>query len=440
MRKKVFFTFLFVFLMGYLSSVLAQVSEEEALYQKAEGFISLIVQKDFIGATEKFNQKVSEALPAYQLEAIWNQLIASFGDFQSMSRKKFLVKDEFKVVILTLEFEKAFMDARITFDQEEKIAGFWINPPVSKAEYTPPSYVDKNSFTENEVQIGEDPWKLPGILSIPKEQKKSVGVILVHGSGPNDMDETIGPNKVFRDLAWGLSSNGIAVLRYDKRTKVYGEKLDPKKITVDDEVIEDALKAIDYLRNDKRIDSEKIYLLGHSLGGMLAPEIGFKDGALKGVIIMAGSTRPLEDLVVEQTEYIAGLDGELDSVEQKQLERFREDAERIKDGSFGDDEMFLSASGRYWKDLKKRDQIEFAQKLLCPILILQGGRDYQVTQEDFDGWKKGLKEKKNVTFKLYPDLNHLFMSGEGKSTPSEYEKEGHIERKVIEDITKWIKQ
>ena len=104
---------------------------------------------------------------------------------------------------------------------------------------------------------------------------------------------------------------------------------------------------------------------------------------------MAGSTRPLEDLVVEQTEYIAGLDGELDSVEQKQLERFREDAKRIKDGSFGDDEMFLSASGRYWKDLKKRDQIAFAQKLLCPILILQGGRDYQVTQEDFDGWKKG---------------------------------------------------
>jgi dienelactone hydrolase len=232
----------------------------------------------------------------------------------------------------------------------------------------------------------------------------------------------------------------MAVLRYDKRTKVYPAKLDMKKLTVTEEVVEDALEAIEFLQKEKRIDPKGIYLLGHSLGGMLAPEIGVVSGKLAGVVIMAGNSRPLEDLVLEQYQYIFNLDGKTDSTEQKELDSIQEKVKKLKDGTLGDDEAFLFVKGFYWKDLKKRNQVDFVRKLECPILILQGGRDYQVTNQDFEGWKKGLKDKGSVTYNLYPDLNHLFMKGEGKCTPSEYEKEGHVEAKVIQDIAGWIKQ
>lgn len=75
-----------------------------------------------------------------------------------------------------------------------------------------------------------------------------------------------------------------------------------------------------------------------------------------------------------------------------------------------------------------------------PLLILQGGRDYQVTEADFDGWKKGLGSRADVTYKLYPDLSHLFVTGIGKSTPSEYEKPGHVAEIVVSDIAAWIKK
>ena len=73
------------------------------------------------------------------------------------------------------------------------------------------------------------------------------------------------------------------------------------------------------------------------------------------------------------------------------------------------------------------------------MLILQGERDYQVTMEDFAGWKKALESRKDVTFISYPKLNHLFMEGEGKSIPAEYSTPGNVAVAVIDDIVKWIK-
>ena len=81
------------------------------------------------------------------------------------------------------------------------------------------------------------------------------GVVLVHDSGPNDRDESIGPNKIFRDIAWGLASQGISVLRYDKRTLKHVKQLTPELIaemTVKEEVIEDALLALKLMRQTNR--------------------------------------------------------------------------------------------------------------------------------------------------------------------------------------------
>lgn len=94
----------------------------------------------------------------------------------------------------------------------------------------------------------------------------------------------------------------------------------------------------------------------------------------------------------------------------------------------------------YWKDFDAYKPAEAAAKLTLPMLILQGERDYQVTLEDLDGWRRALESHTNVTIKTYPTLNHLFLAGEGKSTPAEYEQAGRIPDFVFDDIANWIKK
>ena len=314
-------------------------------------------------------------------------------------------------------------------------------------EYTPPEYSDKDTFTETEVEVGMEGWLLPGTLSLPKGNGPFPALVLVHGSGPNDRDESLGPNKPFRDLAWGLAPQNIAVLRYDKRTKIHGQKMIAQKdakLTVYEETIEDALAAADLLRETERIDTQNVFILGHSLGGMLVPRIANADSKNTGFIIMAGPTRPIEDLFVEQIEYISLLDGKMSNEEKANLEKIKSAVQKIKnitpENSNQMTERFLGAGADYWLDLKGYDPAEAAKSIDRPILILQGGRDYQVTMEDFEGWKMILSDKDNVEFKLYPAHNHLLIPGEGKCTPEQYQKLGHVDKVVIDDIVKWIEK
>jgi uncharacterized protein len=268
--------------------------------------------------------------------------------------------------------------------------------------------------------------------------------VLVHGSGPNDRDETLGPNKPFCDLAQGLASRGIAVLRYDKRTKVYAAKLASlaDTLTVKEEVIDDALAAVEVLRHIKGIDPQRVYVLGHSLGGMLVPRIGQADGNIAGLIVMAGPTRPLEDLVLDQTTYLASLGGAPTAEAKQQLDEIRRQAANVKSPKLSATTPAaeaLGVPGSYWLDLRGYQPAQAAKLLTQPLLILQGGRDYQVTLVEYDGWRKALEGRKNASFKLYPKLNHLFMEGEGQSTPQEYDMRGPVPGYVIDDLAAWIK-
>ncbi len=145
-----------------------------------------------------------------------------------------------------------------------------------------------------------------GHSSLPKGEGPFPAIVLVHGSGPNDRDETIGPCKPFRDLAQGLSSQGIAVLRYEKRTKAHPAALAllPGGITVKEETVDDAAAAVGLLAAHEKIDPKRIFVLGHSLGGSLLPRIAAVRGDIAGLVSLAGSTRPLEDLLLEQVRYL----------------------------------------------------------------------------------------------------------------------------------------
>lgn len=307
----------------------------------------------------------------------------------------------------------------------------------------PAPYDVPENYTEQAVMVITGRWELGGTLLIPVGEGLFPAVIIVHGSGPNDRDGTMnGVNKPYRDLAQGLASNGVAVLRYDKRTFVYGADSadDVTLATLDDESIDDALSAIALLRNTPNIDPNRIYVIGHSLGAMIAPEIARRDAELAGAILMAGNSRSLIDVMLEQFDYLQGLPINASAEAQSLINQWRTEVQQIANLTPDSDpnQMLFGVHVTYWLDMMAYDQIATAQNLDIPLLILQGERDYQVTMTDFELWQSSLADKANVTFISYPALNHLFLAGEGQSTPVEYLTPSHIPEDVITDIVNWI--
>ncbi len=351
--------------------------------------------------------------------------------------------DEARVPLL---FNSAAQQLKVVRQGAESFAEAALAGAPKPAEYRPPDYVASASFRDQEITVGAGTdWSLPATLTMPAGNGPFPAVVLVHGSGPNDRDETLGPNKPFQDLAWGLGSQGIAVLRYDKRTLVHRSKLGAlTNFTVKDETIDDALAAVALLRRTPNVDPKKIFVLGHSLGGMLVPRIGVADkGDVAGFIIFAGATRPLEDEWVRQFEYLYGLDGQITAKEQTEIDDYKRQATRIKQLKATDasgKEFLLHVPLSYWLDLQGYSPPTTALKLKQPLLILQGERDYNVTMDAFRDWQQALSKRTDVSFKSYPKLDHLFLEGTGPATNADYARPRNIPKYVVDDIGAWIKK
>jgi len=430
-----------VFLSAF--SALMWENQFDDIIRKAKVFVGLIAAEKYAEAVVDFDATMTKVMPEAKLKLTWESLIKQVGPLKAQIRTRMEQIGKYTAVYVVGEFEKEKMDVKVVFDQEKKIAGLFFLPIQ---EYKLPAYTDQEAITEKEVTVGKGEWELPGTLTLPRGSGKCPGLVLVHGSGPNDRDESIGPNKPFKDIAWGLASRGIAALRYDKRTKAYQEKMAAMttNLTVKEETIDDALEAVKLLRKTEGIDSERIFVLGHSLGGMLVPRIGMRDSKIAGFIVMAGPTRPLEDLFLDQMKFAYWLDGSLTDEEKTNLEKIKKAVSTIKTMKESEvdltGERILGARPGYWLDIRAYNPAATAKGLKQPMLILQGGRDYQVKKKDFEGWKKHLSSRNNVELKLYPLANHLFIMGRGISTPAEYLTAGNVGKEVIADIAKWIER
>lgn len=301
-----------------------------------------------------------------------------------------------------------------------------------------PQYVSAENFTETEVVVGSSPYALPGTLTMPIGEGPFPAVVIVHGSGPNDRDGTLAVNRPYRDIAQGLASQGIAVLRYDKRTFVYRNPV--AGFTVDHEITDDAVAAVELLRQTAGVDAERIYVLGHSQGAMFAPRIAERDGMLAGIIMMAGTPHPFDQVLNTQIDYLRSLDpnadvGGLDMLVQV-LDSIRDGADPVE--AFGGDE----SQSAYWTSVLEYTPGETAQRLDLPMLVLQGARDYQTTLADFALWGDLLGERENVSLIAYPTLNHIFMALgdlDRLAMASDYNEPGFVDGQVIEDIAGWIR-
>jgi len=400
--------------------------------------------------TARFDAAAQAAMSPKQLGDTWASLVAQVGDLQRIDTPVSSNKQGYDVVDVTATFAKAAMSIRIVFDADRRIAGLTIRAAPPTTPYAPPSYAQLAALSEHEVTVGSGQWALPGTLTVPKDVRSDCpAVVLVHGSGPNDRDESVGANKPFRDLALGLASRGICVLRYDKRTLTHGPALGAAlgdDLTLKQETIDDVIAAVELLRSRSDIDEDRIFVLGHSLGGTAIPRIAQQDPNIGGFIILAGATVPLEDAILRQLRYVSELDGTISDREKAVLAKLAAQVATVKQltasstSSVAPQDLPLGIPAPYWLDLAAHRSSLAMTGDSRPILVLQGDRDYQVTGEDFAGWKKALSGKKAASFKRYPALNHLFIAGEGKSSPPEYLQPGHVAQQVVDDIARWIKK
>jgi dienelactone hydrolase len=397
---------------------------------------------DFEKAVQPFDETMKKAMSADRLKKVWEGVTGQQGSFKEVGGARTEAVQKYQVVFVTTEFERGKLDTKVVFDADNRIAGLFFVPA---GKYESPPYVKSAAFDEFDISVGKGLLALSGTLSLPKGDGQLPAVVLVHGSGPHDRDESIGPNKPFRDLAHGLASQGIAVLRYEKRTKQHqlAMALLASTITVKEETIDDAAAAVDALASHERIDKQRIFVLGHSLGGMLLPRIAKANDKIAAFISLAGSTRPMEDLILEQTKYFLSLDGKLTDDEQKLIEEIEKQVAIVKSPDLSAQtaakDLPFGVPAKYWLDLRGFDPAEAAKEIEKPMLILQGERDYQVTMEDFGRWKTALGSRPQVKFILYPSLNHLFVEGQGKSSPAEYSSPGNVSEAVVGDIAVWVK-
>jgi dipeptidyl aminopeptidase/acylaminoacyl peptidase len=325
----------------------------------------------------------------------------------------------------------------------------YLSPTLPNNAYVKPSYDDPAKYSEKEVVIGEGPLALPGTLTTPAGQGPFPVVVLVHGSGPNDRDESIGAVKSFRDLAVGLAAQGIAVLRYEKVTREHPLKSQMMipMFTVQEETVDDAIRAVELLKKTDGIDPKRIFVAGHSQGGMMIPRI--VDAAqgldLAGAIVLAGPSRPLEDLIVEQMKFqteLARQAGQPTEAMDQQTAVYEQQLQLIKDPKYSltnPPQGFMLGNTAWWLDIRNLYAGEAAKNQKVPLLIMQGGNDAQVFPDNLEGWKTALAARSDVQYKLYPSVNHTLVEYEGKSTGAEYSLPANVPDYIIADMTKWIK-
>lgn len=434
MTKKIVFLFLI------LIPVLSIRAQEDENLDRARQVFGYVQSGDGESIIAMSDDNIRKHVSAEIFANTFAQLEGQFGSF--LLAKEWETRNIGNVILYTtdVQFEKMKLRFAVGFDSENKINSITFSPVQDEKKVSQP--IKTSKFNEESIQVITGDYKLSGILTIPTGIQNPPVVILVHGSGPHDRDETIGPNKPFRELAWGLADRGIAVIRYDKRTLVYGAESAPNGlIDMDHETVNDAISAINIVKNHKELSTSKVYILGHSQGALLAPRIAEREPQLGGIIMVAGNARPLEDVLVDQYEYLSGFPSS--GLTDKDVTDIKLQAANIKKlGTTAYDESIpppMIASISYWQYLNNYSQTETARKLKLPVFIIQGERDYQVTMEDFNIWKNALRHKENVSFKSYPLLNHMLHEGTGKATPIEYGVEAKIPDYVIDDISGWIK-
>jgi len=382
------------------------------------------------------------------LRAAWEAELSEHGSVSSVGTP---ASEPFSgdttAVKVPVTFERGAVTLAVYLTSAGQLTGLQLEPAVDgppAAPWQPPGYADPGRFDEQEVTLGSGPLAVPGTLSLPHGDGPYPALVLLSGSGPNDRDGTILRSKPLKDLAWGLASRGIAVLRFDKVTYAHPHEVGQNRtFTVADEYLPDALAAIALLQAHPAIDATRVFVAGHSLGGTVAPRVAAAEPSVAGLIMLAGGTEPLPWAAVRQVRYIASLNPDTAALAQPGIDALTAQARRVDDPDLSpqtpDAELPFGVPAPYWLDLRGYDAVAVAAGLRQPLLLLQGGRDYQVTlADDLSRWRAGLDGRPGVTIRVYPADNHFFFPGDGPSSPAELVAAQHLDPDVVGDVCDWL--
>lgn len=411
----------------------------------------------FTELCERFAPPLQPMVSAGAIRAEWEAVLAQHGPVTGVGTP--LTEPAGPGVTtakIPLTFERGELVIAIGLAGEQDwITGIQFLPAGSAepaAPWEPPSYADPATFSESGVTLGDPPLAVPGTLSVPRPAPGHEGpwpaVLLLSGSGPHDRDETIGRSKPMKDLAWGLATAGIAVLRFEKVT--YADPAEcaaSPAFTLTDEYVPQALAGLRLLRDHPAIDPGRLHLAGHSLGGSVAPRVAAAAAAagpaVAGMIILAGGAEPLHWSAVRQFRYLGTVSPGGPASVQPALDAITAQAQAVDDPGLSADTpseaLPFGIPAPYWLDLRGYDPPAAAAALSTPMLIVQGGRDYQVTvADDLSRWRAALGSRPDVEFRVYEADNHLFFPGDGPSSPAEYEAAQHMDPQVIADVAAWL--
>lgn len=376
---------------------------------------------------QRATPEVQQALTVTQLNQIWAQLEAQAGAFITTEDFHHSNKDKYDVIDCRVCFKNLSLRCTATFDAIGRIAGL-LFAPDAVVKNDPAAEAEAATYmTEREVIIAHGKISLPGTLCLPKAKeagKRFPLVVMVHGSGPNDRDETIGPNRPFREMAHALACRGIATLRYDKRTYVYGTKVNEVggADNYDTEVVHDAVEALKLGGTLAEINPDQVFLLGHSLGAGLVPRIISQSQVpVAGGVMWCASARALDVVLHEQIHYIAPLQG-LDAAAAEAMYA----------------QMLATLPQAYLDFARAHRPLDEGRACASPLLVIGAGHDYQVTKTDYDLWREALPQGKGHQFLWIENADHCLRETTEMATPNSYMQYLPLNEKGVEGIANFV--
>ncbi len=417
-------------------------TQEGTIKEAAKAFIEHLKNARYTEAESSIDSSVIHMLNAKVLENAWNTITRQFGVLKTGEAQVTKTGTYYLAIIPLLETSLP-LEYKLTFKENVKLVGFNLSPIQKKSLYKDPVYAQSGNYRMEDIKISSGTFELPGVLTLPVTEGPFPVVVFIHGSGPADKDNQVGGSKMFRDLAIGLAQKGIATIRYDKRTKVYGgrSKRENVPFTVRDETEDDALAAIEFASKVKGADGTRLYALGHSLGGMLLPRIAERSASLKGIMIAAAPARPLQDISMEQNELLFSQKPNKTAADTLQLKTVMATLKATRFTSLegrDPDSATVYGPASYVVDLNNYYPLQTVKRFPGEVLILQGERDFQVGMKDLELWRETLKENKQAKSTTFSGLNHLFVPAGQTNTIADYDGANNVPPEVIEAISSWI--
>jgi pimeloyl-ACP methyl ester carboxylesterase len=381
---------------------------------------------------EGFTRDEMEAEDA--LEAYSYGLYGQYGEFERVDD----VTEDGEKVTVALAFEDGTQTLELTVQDGDVAAASF------PAEYEPPGYADESAFEERDVTVDADDVELGGVLTVPDGDGPFPGVVLVHGAGLHDADGTAGSSKILRDFAWGLASEGIAVLRYEKR--LLDHEVADETMTFDTVVVDDAIAAVDELAGAAEVADDSVFVAGHSQGGMAAPRIADRHGGVAGVVSIDGPADPGMDADnLSFLRYSIEPDGDLTEEQEEELEAKRETFRRVAEGDYDPDEEVLGKPGRWHDSVNDVTTGETAAEVDAAVFVAKAGRadpDVQpeiaeMHEEHYEDWcEYDLGQDSTVEF--YENVDHYMQEGYDPSGMAALYFPGNAAEYVVTDVADWV--